>query len=582
MSLVSRLRESLPGRRHQVVHSSSLATGVVVAVITLVNLAWALRDHTTPYWDQSNFLHLTWLYQQALDHHGPGALWDAMRTYEPGRGQFLSIALMPFFYVFGDGPRTGLLFNVVLWPVLLLSAGAVAVELFGTRARVPAILITSAVPELLYLGHTFTEDFLLATLSTLAVLLIIRSRHFTRRAPAVGLGLVIAAGTLTKLSFPVAIAGPFVITVIAVVADGRARLQGLTQRRRGDAWRTFRRPTSNLALAIVVPAVPCLYWTILNWSPTITYLQYTFSSAGDVSDPLSPLALGQFFDQFAVAFSWLFVLLLLVVAVLAVPRFVRWIRRRQETWSTLERAAFIASWIAAPIVAVAISTNHSSRYSVASMPALAITVAGLIAAVSWPVVRWIVMTAAVLMVVDQTLIVNVASFRTPLLPSNVGIHTRYGPVSLTFAGPDSPALPPMPGPDPAALVMKYLETESRGPDGKRRPASIVILQDQEDLNDHTLPYYAEIRNDPFTFTQLYTSGTALRKDLEAADFALYIAPPPLTRATQFGRVGEINEQAANYSMTPRLFALFRPHPERIFVGADAGLGAYVEILVRSR
>ena len=64
----------------------------------------------------------------------------------------------------------------------------------------------------------------------------------------------------------------------------------------------------------------------------------------------------------------------------------------------------------------------------------------------------------------------------------------------------------MAGPDPAPLVMKYLETESRNPDGSLRPASIVILQDQEDLNDHTLPYYAEIRNDPFTFTQLYTGG----------------------------------------------------------------------------
>ena len=35
-------------------------------------------------------------------------------------------------------------------------------------------------------------------------------------------------------------------------------------------------------------------------------------------------------------------------------------------------------------------------------------------------------------------------------------------------------------------------------------------------------------------------------------------------------------------MTPKLFALFRPNPKRIFVGADAGLGTYAEILVRSR
>ena len=128
----------------------------------------------------------------------------------------------------------------------------------------------------MYLGHTFTEDFLLATLATLAVLLIIRSRHFTRRAPAVGLGLVIAAGTLTKLSFPVAIAGPFIITVIAAAADGWSRLQHLTPRRQGDAWRTFRGPSANLALAIAVPAVPCLFWTILNWSPTLAYLHYPF------------------------------------------------------------------------------------------------------------------------------------------------------------------------------------------------------------------------------------------------------------------------------------------------------------------
>ena len=110
-------------------------------LVTAVNASWAFRDNTAPQWDQGHYLFLSWLYQQALDHHGPIAFIRAVYTSDPSRAPLLSLLVLPLSYVFGPGPGAGLALNVLLWPVLLLSAGAVAKELFGESARLPTMVV---------------------------------------------------------------------------------------------------------------------------------------------------------------------------------------------------------------------------------------------------------------------------------------------------------------------------------------------------------------------------------------------------------------------------------------------------------
>jgi len=116
---------------------------VLAFVITAVNAWWALRDRTSPWWDQAIYLHDTLIYKRALDAHGLNALIDAIRHTDPSKAPLLAIAMLLLAYIFGPTMAAGLALNALLWPVLLLGTGAIAAELFGDRARIPSILMVA-------------------------------------------------------------------------------------------------------------------------------------------------------------------------------------------------------------------------------------------------------------------------------------------------------------------------------------------------------------------------------------------------------------------------------------------------------
>jgi hypothetical protein len=134
----------------------------------------------------------------------------------------------------------------------------------------------------------------------------------------------------------------------------------------------------------------------------------------------------------------------------------------------------------------------------------------------------------------------------------------------------------------AVPIINYLESQSRGPDGKVEPKKIALLEDQTFVNGDTLPYYADLRGDPFTFVGLFTTPPpkAFAVELKSYDFVLYIPQVPLNQASRYGRSAEINNEAPARAMTPQMFGLFKSDPKRLFVGTGQGQGAYVAVLER--
>jgi hypothetical protein len=539
----------------------------------VVNAWWAIRDHATPSWDQSHYLWLTLSYQQALDHHGPVSLVRAIYTLDPGRAPLFTIAMLPFAYVFHSGPGSGMALNVALWPVYLLSGGAIAKELFNHRARLIAIVLMSVVPLVIDVAHTELQDFLLATLAMLGIWLIIRTRHLQRWKASLALAAVIALGTLTKISFLIAIAGPLLVTVGAV---------GL------DWWRTRRRevlrwPLVNTGMILLVVAIPTLLWYIPNWAATAAYLHLDLEpQPGTVRHPLA-LANVKYFTQHLLAggFGMPLVLLAVVVGALSVPRLVGWMRARPDFWHCVGVSLFLGSWLLIPIFAVVVSTNQDPRYAIAALPALAVITGGLISALPWRVVRRGAVVVAVVLVVDATLVVNVNNFRIPGLPRTVSIGSPVGTLPLDLgARADGGRLPL--NRSYGLDVLEYLEAQSRGPSGQIQPRTVALLELQGYLNGNDLPYLAALRHDPFTFPTLFTtpSAAAFSKELQGSDFALYIQQPATIPGGVGARVPQLNADAGARMMTPADFALFRPDPKRMFVGLGQGQASDVLILER--
>ena len=568
---------SVAGWRRRAPTLAWLPAAGLAFLVMVVSGTWALRDHTSPQWDQAHYLYLSWVYQQTLDHHGPIALIRAVYTTDPSRAPLLTWLMVPLSYVFGPGPGAGLALNVLLWPVLLLSAGAVAKELFGERARLPAMVVLAPMPLLVWASSTVLQDFLLVTLVTLGAWALIRTRRFTSRRACLGLGLVVALGMLAKFDYLVALSGPVIVTIVASTARTAGSARETSRRR------AVRVPLTNLGLTVLVAGVPTALWYVPSWGPTYAYLRRQVEPlAGAVTDPLSPGHVASFLLSNGAGVSWLAVLIAAAVALASLPRFVRWLRPRPDGTSRADAllvAAFVVSWLLIPLLVVAANVNRTPRYAAPGYPALAVIVGGLIAGLGVTVVRRAAIAAAALAMLTQTLQANVPGYAPPLLPAFIHFTTPAGAVTLRFSGPDGFAAPPV-ATDYTLSIEQYLE--SLGRPGGHRPLKVAILENEANANVNDLGYYALVRHDRFIFKVLLAAASpgALIEELRSYDVALYVSPPPAGSAAAVGQVAVLNRETAATQMTPAAFNVFRPDPARFHVGANAGQSPYLEVLLR--
>ena len=516
----------------------------LTVLVTLIDAIWAARDHTGPSWDQSHYLTVTWILQQTLDHHGPINLIRAIYTTDPGRAPLFVVAMLPFSYLFHDGPEMGLALNVLMWPVILLSAGAVAKEAFNERARLITIVALAPMPGLVPFAHSQLQDFTLASIGTFAIWLVLRTRNLDSTRACIALGVVLALGTLTKISFVVVVFVPLLVTAFYRL------MTGLRTRGSRSLWEEFRRPLTNVVLVGVLAIGLSLLWYVPNWAATRAYLHVAFEQQpGTVAHPLALHNLGVFgLAMVNTGVGLFFLLLALAVLLLSVPQLFRLRLRNWLTWFRPAYGAFLIGWLAVPVVTVAASTNQAERYAVAALPPAAVILAGLVTGLPWASIRRVSVAFLVAIALDAALYTSMAGFTVPLLPSYVAFSTPFGSAAAQVSSPPGLGDTPFPASRNYSLnVIKYLESQSRGPSGRVEPRTIAILELQGYLNGNNLPYWADIRNDPFTFVTLFRapSTSALAADLKTYDFALYIAQPRVSQEAANGRVGELNATAAS-------------------------------------
>jgi hypothetical protein len=498
----------------------------------------------------------------------------ALYNTDPGRAPFFTLAMLPFSYPFHGGSGTGMALNVALWPVLLLSGGAIAKEFFDHRARVIAILLISVMTTITGLSHTELQDFLLVTLATLAVWLIIRTRNLLRWKASLGLGIVITLGTLTKVSFLLVLIGPLLILV------GSAGYHYISTRQR----ELLRRPLGNVAIIAAVTVAPLLLWYVPNWTATRAYLNLALEQQpGTVAHPLALTNLTAYAaTSINDGVGLLVVLFTVAVALLSIPNLVGWLRTRENFWPTMKTALFLGSWLAIPILAVGASTNQAPRYAVEAYPALAVIAGGLTAGLRWTWVRITAMVVATLIAVNATLTFNVAGYKPPGLPGYWSFDSPVGTLGAQLGSSPSGEWLPL-STNYGLAVLEHIESLSRGSDGKEQPTTIAILELQGYLNGNDLPYLAELRGDPFTFVTLFAQpkDSELTAQLKNYDFALYIHQPGTIPKGVGARVAQLNDVAAARQMTPSDFALFGTNPPKIFAGAGQEQGNYVYVLQRT-
>lgn len=553
-------------RRSAWLDPADVRSAVALALIAAAaNAIWVLLDHSTPSFDQSSYLTIAITFRDALQNGGLKDLFEAIRDTDPARGPLYTVVILPFMLIFGDGARTGVLPNLLLAPVLYLATGQVAWIIFRNgAARLLAIVFVATMPLIVGLQHEQLQDFLLLTLTTVSVLLLLMGEGFTKRWVCIGLGVAMGLGTLTKVTFPLFILGP-VVVVLAQVAHAQ-----VSTRKSGAPASDLRSQAVNFGLAALVYAGVIAPWYLTNLQPTLDYINSTtsgpLSEGAGPEHPFTFHAIASFTSSMINAhISWVLGLTFLVALAFNIPGLVRLFRPRVRV-ETLLRLLFLGTWATIPYLIVSTAHNQDFRLMAPAMPGMAVIVAGTVAAVPRREAMAAIAGVSTVAMLYLT-VTHVVRIDPPLLPDEMSVVV--GGYSASISLDDRPIgyerLPESSIGDP---IMEFMEETAASETGRPPDRRVCVMQAESIINSNTFNYLTISRDDPFAIVNQLVGPTGragLAANLHECAFALYMKQASAA-ANPKNRVAIVNDEFASPYMTPALFRIFRG-PQRVFRGS---------------
>lgn len=482
-------------------HAALIGLGLLALVMIVAQSLWVSMDKQPPSWDPAHYLDLTLGHERALQSRGLPGFFSDVITSDPVRAPLLTMLAAPIFLVAGPGPDRGLILNLLLWPVLLAAVYLLGRRLFTARTGLLAAFLTATTPIVFGLAHDFYVEFLLTTLVALTVLLLLKTDGFTRRGMSMALGVVIGLGMLTKIIFPLYVAGPcLVLGVAALVSVMRARRHGKSVV--GSLARVAVNICASGVLAVAVP----FFWYRPNLAPSLVYAKWASNGAGGEvygpANPLSPFEIGKFLvNATSIDLSWLYVLVPLIALT---SLFVAKVRASQGNivWPAAAlKIAVLGSWFVIPTLYVTLSRDQDVRFLAPAIPGFALLSAAAIARVPQRAVRRpLVMGTVVLGALQWFAIL----FTVPLLPNQIaikGLPKGYYANIWWQGTPDRAYNHALSADWHVDDILTYFATQNATPQGIK-PLKIGLLEAHPIFNPNTLGFFADARNMPFTFVDV--------------------------------------------------------------------------------
>ena len=575
---------------------SSLTAAIALAVLAaLANGVWLLLDHSNPSWDQAHYLATTLQYKNAFHTGGLIELLHSIDRTDPSHGPFFTLALLPALSLFGASNSSGLVVNLVAAPVLYLAAGEIAYVLFRNGfARLLTIFLVATMPILVGLLHNVLQDFLLVTLTTLSLLLLLKSEGFRRRWITWAMALTMGLGTLTKVTFPLFVIGPLAVVIAEVAYEAvKARRGG------GFEWSRNLRPVLlNLGGAALVYLVIALVWYGPNFSETLEYIRSTTSGTlalgAGPSNPFTFHAVASFtLGVINFNLSWVILLLGVAAAILSWPR-IRLLFQKPVESEPLWKLAFLLAWAVVPYLSVALAHNQDVRLMASALPAVAVLVAGAVSALPKPRLRLALAAVAVAVLGYQTL-THIVDVTPGWMPDRARISASSYEATIPLNS-EPISYERLPGDDYVTPIFEYIERVALREHGNPGIGTICLLMSEPLVNSNTFGFVSAARGDAFGFADvvqgLKGTDAELENTLSGCDFALYAKPPQPTPESSGSRLTLVNEPYAANHMTKSMFQLFKG-PSRVFpVAANGALegerdfqgtagGVRVRVLTRS-
>ncbi|HKC06002.1 MAG TPA: glycosyltransferase family 39 protein [Methylomirabilota bacterium] len=334
-----------------------LALAGLLVGLAAVMAVWLGIDRRPPEWDHANHLERAVACHQSL--RTPGSDWlqeiIAESSFYP---PIVTCAAGLLYFAFPVVPLTA---QALIWVFLVV--GTLAVFGVGRRLLDPgagllAALLFATAPFVVFMLLNFQLDLPLAAMVALALYTLVRTEDLSSRGWALGLGLVLGLGMLTKPPFAAYLSGPLLWA----------------------AWRALRAPERRARLLHLLAALGVAAAIALPWyGPRLVGLpaqiiNRSFKQAAESGH--APALSGSsllFYPQWIIPQWGLLATALLLWGIVAVARRPR---ARGLVWAAL-----------APFVIFVLIQNKNLRYTLPFLPAAALAAAAGVSALP-PRARW--------------------------------------------------------------------------------------------------------------------------------------------------------------------------------------------------
>ncbi len=198
----------------------------LVAFHAANNWIWLTKNEVIPGWDRPAHLGRSLAYHATLTPLSWQGLFQAS-VQDPIRPPLFFASTVPLYWAFGTSPDVATMVNVAYWLVLLASVYGLGRHLGGARLGTWGAVLVALLPLLYAMSRSFYIEFALAALVTLTLYLLVASDGFRRRGAALGFGLALGLGLLTKRTYVVFVAVP---VLVAILRSGALRSLGARMR----------------------------------------------------------------------------------------------------------------------------------------------------------------------------------------------------------------------------------------------------------------------------------------------------------------------------------------------------------------
>ncbi len=235
----------------------------LTALITGLDVLWRLEEKRPPHYDMAHHLYDSLVYRHLFTLAHPLRFVDHLSFYPP----FAYWVTDAFYGAIGsEAIWVAVLSNVVFIAILLFATYGIGTTLWNRGVGVLSAIFVVTTPMMVTAFKEYMLDAPLTAMVALALYLLLRSETFSSLRYSVLFGASCALGTLTKWTFPLALALPVLLSASVAVA------RSISERNLGRV-RKF-------VVSMLVAALISEFWYYPNFGALWPALRYVGGQEG--------------------------------------------------------------------------------------------------------------------------------------------------------------------------------------------------------------------------------------------------------------------------------------------------------------